>query len=85
MTLRGDEATKGQAILITGGGFYTSRTFARQDITILAGQDTTIAGVTVSQNFPENSGAPDQTFDDWRLQGVSDQFTEQFSARLCKG
>ncbi|MBE8967229.1 DUF1565 domain-containing protein [Nostocales cyanobacterium LEGE 12452] len=48
VTLRGDEATKGQAILITGGGFYTSRTFARQDITILADQDTTIAGVTVT-------------------------------------
>ncbi|MGV0105844.1 Carbohydrate-binding/sugar hydrolysis domain-containing protein [Nostoc sp. DSM 114160] len=48
VTLRGDEATKGQAILITGGGFYTSRTFARQDITILAEQDTTIAGVTVT-------------------------------------
>lgn len=48
VTIRGDEATKGQAILITGGGFYTSRTFARQDITILADQDTTIAGVTVT-------------------------------------
>ncbi|MDZ8261880.1 DUF1565 domain-containing protein [Nostoc sp. ChiQUE01b] len=48
VTLRGDEATKGQAILITGGGFYTSRTFARQDITILAEQDTTITGVTVT-------------------------------------
>ncbi|MEH2452710.1 DUF1565 domain-containing protein [Nostoc sp.] len=48
VTLRGDEASKGQAILITGGGFYTSRTFARQDITILADQDTTITGVTVT-------------------------------------
>ncbi|MCC5645020.1 DUF1565 domain-containing protein [Nostoc sp. CHAB 5824] len=48
VTLRGDEATKGQGILITGGGFYTSRTFARQDVTILAQQDTTIAGVTVT-------------------------------------
>ncbi|MEA5601568.1 DUF1565 domain-containing protein [Nostoc sp. UHCC 0252] len=48
VTLRGDEATKGQGILITGGGFYTSRTFARQDITILAERDTTIAGVTVT-------------------------------------
>ncbi|MEH2351546.1 MAG: DUF1565 domain-containing protein [Nostoc sp.] len=48
VTLRGDEASKGQAILITGGGFYTSRTFARQDITILAEQDTTITGVSVT-------------------------------------
>lgn len=48
VTLRGDEASKGQGILITGGGLYTSRFFARQDITILAEQDTTIAGVTVT-------------------------------------
>lgn len=35
VTIRGDEATKGQGILIKGGGYYTSKTFARQDITIL--------------------------------------------------
>ncbi|WP_416336308.1 DUF1565 domain-containing protein [Calothrix sp. UHCC 0171] len=48
ITLRGDEATKGQGIIVTGGGFYTSRTFARQDITILAGNNAVIAGVTVT-------------------------------------
>ncbi|MEH2037449.1 DUF1565 domain-containing protein [Nostoc sp.] len=56
VTLRGDEATKGQAILIAGGGFYTSRTFARQDITILAEQDTTIAGVTVTNPNSRGTG-----------------------------
>ncbi|MEH2377623.1 MAG: DUF1565 domain-containing protein [Nostoc sp.] len=56
VTLRGDEATKGQAILITGGGFYTSRSFARQDITILAEQDTTIAGVTVTNPNARGTG-----------------------------
>ncbi len=56
VTLRGDEATKGQAILITGGGFYTSRTFARQDITILADQDSTIAGVTVTNPNSRGTG-----------------------------
>ncbi|MEH2054908.1 MAG: DUF1565 domain-containing protein [Nostoc sp.] len=56
VTLRGDEATKGQATLITGGGFYTSRTFARQDITILADQDTTIAGVTVTNPNSRGTG-----------------------------
>jgi parallel beta-helix repeat protein len=56
VTLRGDETTKGQAILITGGGFYTSRTFARQDITILADQDTTIAGVTVTNPNSRGTG-----------------------------
>ena len=48
VTLQGDETSKGQAILITGGGFYTSQTFARQDITILADRDTTITGVSVT-------------------------------------
>ncbi|MEH2363170.1 DUF1565 domain-containing protein [Nostoc sp.] len=56
VTLRGDEATKGQAILITGGGFYTSRSFARQDITILAEQDTTIAGVSVTNPNGRGTG-----------------------------
>lgn len=56
VTLRGDEATKGQGILITGGGFYTSRTFARQDITILAERDTTIAGVTVTNPNSRGTG-----------------------------
>lgn len=48
VTLRGDDSSKGQAILITGGGFYTSRTFARQDVTILANNGTTITGVSVT-------------------------------------
>ncbi|BBD68843.1 hypothetical protein NIES4072_38310 [Nostoc commune NIES-4072] len=56
VTLRGDETTKGQGILITGGGFYTSRTFARQDITILAERDTTIAGVTVTNPNSRGTG-----------------------------
>ncbi|MBW4686289.1 MAG: DUF1565 domain-containing protein [Komarekiella atlantica HA4396-MV6] len=56
VTLRGDESTKGQAILITGGGFYTSRTFARQDITILANQDTTITGVSVTNPNQRGTG-----------------------------
>ncbi len=56
VTLRGDESTKGQGILITGGGFYTSRTFARQDITILAENTTTIAGVTVTNPNSRGTG-----------------------------
>ncbi|MEH1935667.1 MAG: DUF1565 domain-containing protein [Nostoc sp.] len=56
VTLRGDEASKGQGILITGGGFYTSRSFARQDITILAEQDTTIAGVSVTNPNSRGTG-----------------------------
>jgi parallel beta-helix repeat protein len=46
--LLGDESSKGQGTLIIGGGYYTSRTFARQDVTILAENNTTIAGLTVT-------------------------------------
>jgi parallel beta-helix repeat protein len=46
--LLGNESTKGQGTVIIGGGYYTSRTFARQDVTILAENNTTITGVTVT-------------------------------------
>jgi parallel beta-helix repeat protein len=54
VTLRGDESTKGQAVLITGSGNYISPTFARQNVTIRADKDTVINGVTVTN--PENRG-----------------------------
>ncbi len=54
LTLRGDEAGKGQAILITGSGNYKSRTFAGQNITILAGNNSVITGVSVTN--PESRG-----------------------------
>jgi parallel beta-helix repeat protein len=48
ITLRGDEASKGQTVLINGSGKYTSRTFGAQDITILADTNSVITGVTVT-------------------------------------
>ena len=36
ITLLGDESTKGEAIIIAGSGNYISRTFARQNVTIVA-------------------------------------------------
>lgn len=48
LTLLGNESTKGQGTLIIGGGYYTSRTFARQDVTILAENNTTITGLSVT-------------------------------------
>jgi parallel beta-helix repeat protein len=56
ITLRGNESAKGQGVLITGGGFYTSRTFARQDITILAENDSLITGVTVTNLNQRGTG-----------------------------
>jgi parallel beta-helix repeat protein len=48
VTLKGDEANKGQGIVINGGDFYVSRTFARQNITILAEKDSAITGITAT-------------------------------------
>jgi parallel beta-helix repeat protein len=56
VALQGDESTKGQATLITGAGFYTSRTFARQEITILADNNTTVAGITVTNPAQRGTG-----------------------------
>ncbi|UUO14382.1 DUF1565 domain-containing protein [Dolichospermum heterosporum] len=46
VTLQGNESNKGEGIVIIGGGYYTSRTFARQDITLLANNGTIITGLT---------------------------------------
>lgn len=54
VTLRGDESTKGQGILIVGSGNFISPTFARQNIAILAQNESAIGGVTVTN--PENRG-----------------------------
>ncbi len=56
VTLQGDETSKGQGVLIAGGGFYTSKTFARQDITILAENGTAIAGLTVTNPNQRGTG-----------------------------
>ncbi|MBF2009099.1 MAG: DUF1565 domain-containing protein [Chlorogloeopsis fritschii C42_A2020_084] len=54
VTLRGDESTKGQAVLIQGSGTYISPTFARQNVTIRADKNSMINGVTVTN--PDSRG-----------------------------
>ncbi|BAZ16290.1 hypothetical protein NIES4071_81660 [Calothrix sp. NIES-4071] len=56
VTLRGDDSSKGQSVLISGSGEYTSRTFARQNITILAGNDAVVSGVTVTNPNTRGTG-----------------------------
>jgi parallel beta-helix repeat protein len=56
VTLRGDESSKGERVVISGGGDYISRIFAKQNITILADQDTTIEGVTVTNTNERGTG-----------------------------
>ena len=56
VTLRGDESTKGQNVVINGGGNYVSPTFARQSVAVLAGKDSTISGVTVTNTNTRGTG-----------------------------
>ncbi|MEB3830525.1 DUF1565 domain-containing protein [Phormidium sp. CCY1219] len=48
VTLRGNEAQQGEGVKIIGGGDYLSRTWAKQNVTIVAAEKTEIAGVTVT-------------------------------------
>ncbi|MCL6434626.1 MAG: DUF1565 domain-containing protein [Leptolyngbyaceae cyanobacterium HOT.MB2.61] len=48
VTLLGEESTQGQTVAIIGGGVLISPTYARQNATILAGKNTEIRGVAVT-------------------------------------
>jgi len=54
--LRGNESTKGQTVLILGGGALISPTFARQNVTILALEGSQIRGVTVTNPLSRGTG-----------------------------
>ena len=56
VVLRGDELGKGQSIQITGSGGYNSKTFATQNVTILAAQGSEIRGVTVTNSNSRGTG-----------------------------
>jgi parallel beta-helix repeat protein len=48
VTLRGDQTNQSQPVLIIGSGKYVSPTFASQNVTIKTEKDSTISGVTVT-------------------------------------
>lgn len=56
VTLRGDEATKGQTVIILGGGTTISPTFASQNVAIRAEQDSQIRGLTISNPNTRGTG-----------------------------
>jgi parallel beta-helix repeat protein len=56
VTLRGDESSRGERVVISGGGDYISGVFAKQNITIFADKDTTIEGVTVTNTNERGTG-----------------------------
>ncbi len=54
--LRGNESGKGQGVFIQGFGGIVSKTFAGQNVTILAAQGSEIRGVTVTNPGSRGSG-----------------------------
>jgi parallel beta-helix repeat protein len=77
--LRGDDSTRGQNIVILGGGQYLSPTFAGQDATIVAESDSEIRGVTVTNPNKRGTGVwvessnptiANSTFSDSKREGV---------------
>lgn len=48
VTLQGNPSTKGKDVVISGGGWYTSKTSAQQNITILGANSSRISGVTIT-------------------------------------
>ncbi len=56
ITLQGNPNSRGEGIIIYGGGSYTSRTSARQDIAVLGANGARISGVTVTNPNPRGYG-----------------------------
>ncbi|MDX2256721.1 MAG: DUF1565 domain-containing protein [Pseudanabaenaceae cyanobacterium bins.39] len=55
-TLRGNPLNNGSNVVINGGGRFVSSTFASQNIAIVAGNQSRIEGVTVTNNNPRGYG-----------------------------
>ncbi len=56
VTLQGQAANRGQNVIISGSGTYLSRTFARQNITLLGANRAGLQGVTVTNAAPQGYG-----------------------------
>lgn len=56
VTLQGDIATRGQGVVIRGSGHFLSRSFARQNVTILGTNQSALMGVTVTNPSPQGYG-----------------------------
>ncbi|MBD1925253.1 DUF1565 domain-containing protein [Trichocoleus sp. FACHB-90] len=56
ITIQGDPSSKGENIVIKGGGGFLSPTFAGQNIAIASANQSTITGVTVTNPNPRGYG-----------------------------
>ncbi|MEQ8753832.1 MAG: DUF1565 domain-containing protein [Coleofasciculus sp. G1-WW12-02] len=56
VTLQGNPRTRGENIIIQGGGLFESPTLSQQNITILAANPATVTGVTITNPNPQGYG-----------------------------
>ena len=56
VTLRGSEDDKGGTVAIIGGGFYISKTYARQSATLLTANGVQVRGVTITNPNTRGTG-----------------------------
>ena len=56
VTLRGSEGDKGGTVAIIGGGYYISKTFARQSATLLTADDVQVRGATITNPNTRGTG-----------------------------
>ncbi len=56
VVLLGNETTKGQGILIQGGGLYSSPTLGAQTVTLLLANDAQVRGITISNPAQKGTG-----------------------------
>jgi len=80
VSIQGDSRSRGRDIVIKGGGAYLSRTFARQNITILGANNAAVSGVTITNANPRGYGlwiesssptVSDNTFTGSKHDGIS--------------
>lgn len=56
VTVQGDPRDRGQGVVIRGGNLFLSRSFARQNVTILGANGAALTGVTVTNPNPQGYG-----------------------------
>jgi parallel beta-helix repeat protein len=56
VTIQGEPSDRGQRVIISGSGVYLSRSFARQNITILGANRAGLRGVTITNPQPQGYG-----------------------------
>lgn len=54
--IRGDSRTRGQSVVIQGGDVFLSRSFARQNVTIVGANRASVIGVTITNPNPQGYG-----------------------------